>query len=302
MLGIRAGRAADLPALLALWREAVADGRRDATPTGSWLGRATEGVDWELCSRVVERGGRVVAALLVLERPGRDGLVTRLEGGSGDRALEIELVRWGLGLSIALGAVAAQCWRARGDGAGLAELGFGEPRPFWRMDRAHLRDIPAAPPPAGYRLVSVADPGPAPDVVDVLNRSFADHWRAAPWPPDGYRRRRAAPGHRPDLDLVGLDPSGQAGGLVLCDIERYADDRRGQPVGIVNNVGTAPGHRRIGLAHALVAEALRRLAGAGATSSSLYVDGLSANRAFEVYRDLGYGVAFEMEVWERSLA
>jgi ribosomal protein S18 acetylase RimI-like enzyme len=67
---------------------------------------------------------------------------------------------------------------------------------------------------------------------------------------------------------------------------------------MINSVGTLPEHRRRGLATWLVAEALARLHKAGARHASLYVDGQSPTRAFDVYERLGFELAFETEVWE----
>jgi len=72
-------------------------------------------------------------------------------------------------------------------------------------------------------------------------------------------------------------------------------------LGLVEVVGTLPEHRRRGLAHALTAEALRRLRGHGARSASLYVDGLNPTRAYDVYARLGFTVGFQYEVFEAQL-
>jgi ribosomal protein S18 acetylase RimI-like enzyme len=50
-----------------------------------------------------------------------------------------------------------------------------------------------------------------------------------------------------------------------------------------------------------VAELLNRLREEGARSASLYVDGWNHTRAFEVYRKLGFQLAFESEIWEADL-
>jgi ribosomal protein S18 acetylase RimI-like enzyme len=73
-------------------------------------------------------------------------------------------------------------------------------------------------------------------------------------------------------------------------------------VGIVSSVGTVPEHRRKRLATWLVAELLGRLREEGARSASLYVDGWNHTRAFDVYRKLGFELAFESEVWEAALS
>ena len=82
----------------------------------------------------------------------------------------------------------------------------------------------------------------------------------------------------------------------------YGDDPRPQPVGLVSSVGTLPEHRRRGLATWLVTEMLRRLRTAGARSASLYVDGASQMKAYDVYRKIGFEVAREAEVWEATFS
>jgi ribosomal protein S18 acetylase RimI-like enzyme len=66
-------------------------------------------------------------------------------------------------------------------------------------------------------------------------------------------------------------------------------------------VGTVPAHRRHGLAAWLVAEELHRLRALGARHASLYVDALNPTRPFDIYRKLGFDVAYEAEVWEATV-
>jgi ribosomal protein S18 acetylase RimI-like enzyme len=49
-----------------------------------------------------------------------------------------------------------------------------------------------------------------------------------------------------------------------------------------------------------VAELTRRLGGGGAQTASLYVDGMSRVRAADLYRKLGFEVAYTAEVWEAT--
>jgi ribosomal protein S18 acetylase RimI-like enzyme len=100
---------------------------------------------------------------------------------------------------------------------------------------------------------------------------------------------------------MALTEEGSPAALALGQVESYLDDSRPQPVGIVSSVGTVPGHRRKGLATWLVAELLNRLREDGARSASLYVDGWNRTGAFEMYRKLGFHLAFESEVWEAAL-
>jgi mycothiol synthase len=190
--------------------------------------------------------------------------------------------------------VAAQVWWPSGaDASPLLQLGLSPVRAFWRMDREDLARLPAAQLPDDYSLSTSIDPRVA---ADTFNRAFADHWRfasitAGQVPPTSTGS---------ELCLLALAPDGDPAAVVWSTVERHEVDSRPQPVGLVNVVGTVPDHRRRGLALALTAEALRRLREQGAASASLYVDALNPTRAYELYRRLGFQVAYEFEVFEVS--
>jgi mycothiol synthase len=168
-------------------------------------------------------------------------------------------------------------------------------RPWWRMDRTLAGELPAPSRVAGYVLKDGA--GVAPGVWSrVHNDSFADHWRFSP-----RTEEELVTGRPPRLCLLATTSAGAPAAVTLCQVETYAVDRRPQPVGLVGSVGTLPAHRRHGLATWLVAESLRRIREAGARHASLYVDGWNAARADEIYRRLGFEVAFETDVWEATL-
>jgi len=279
-----------------LWTVEVGDGRRELVPAGARLDRLLAGFDWEAASRMVDSpGGALEGAVLVTHRSGSIGTVTRVEVAvvsPGDGSLRRRLVEWGLALSRAAGATAAQVWLPRTQAMDLTSLGLEPVRPWWRMDRSLEADLPARVPVAGYRLL--VGPAVAPGVwADVHNRSFADHWRYSP-----RTEEELMPWRPPELSLLAVADGGGPAAVTLGQIESYAADSRAQPVGIVGSVGTLPEHRRRGLARWLVAELLPRLRRAGARSASLYVDGLNQTGAPALYHDLGFEVAFETEVWE----
>jgi ribosomal protein S18 acetylase RimI-like enzyme len=100
---------------------------------------------------------------------------------------------------------------------------------------------------------------------------------------------------------MALSEEGSAASVVWCDVANYDPDPRPQPVGLIEVVGTVPQHRRRGLAYAMTAEAMRRLRRRGATSASLYVDGLNPSRAYDVYSRLGFAVAYQYEIFEMQV-
>lgn len=257
--------------------------------------RVTATFDWEAKSRIVESAsGLFDGAVLVSDRATPLGTVTAVDASAaGDRPEVLaDLTRWGLGLSRAAGAVAAQVWRGRGHTDELGGLGMQMVRPWWRMDRGLAGDPGEPSAVAGYRLgdVSAVSRGAW---ADAHNRAFADHWRYSP-----RTEEELMTGRQPELSLIALSRNGSPAALTLCQVETYTMDERPQPVGIISSVGTLPDHRRRGLAMWLVAEALVRLRRAGARHASLYVDALNPTRAFDAYRKLDFEVAFETEVWE----
>jgi ribosomal protein S18 acetylase RimI-like enzyme len=281
-----------------LWQEDVRRGRRDCVRDDAYLRRVTAGFDWGAKSRIVDgAGGAFDGAVLVSDRASPLGTITVVEASTAHDRPELlkDLTKWGLGLSRAAGAVAAQVWRGRGHTGGLGGLGMEMVRPWRRMDRCLAGDPVEPPPVAGYRL-SDASTVPRGAWMHAHNRAFADHWRFSP-----RTEEELMTGRPPELSLMALAHDGSPAALTLCQIETYSTDERPQPVGIISSVGTLPDHRRRGLATWLVAEALVRLRRAGARHASLYVDGLNATRAFDAYLKLGFEVAFETEVWEATL-
>ena len=256
--------------------------------------------DWGARSRMVDSGGAALAgAVVVGSRPSPEGIVARIEpavDSRGDTPLVMrDLVQWGLQLSRAAGAAAAQVWVGPGQRGVLQDLGLEMVRPWWRMDRTLAGELPEPVPIGGYRLLDGTGVAKG-SWAHMHNRSFADHWRFSERSED-----ELIGGKRPELCLMAVTASsGEPAGVTLCQLETYGGDSRPQPVGLVSSVGTVPEHRRRGLATWLVAESLLRLRNAGARLASLYVDGLNETRAFDAYRKLGFELAFETEVWEAT--
>jgi mycothiol synthase len=272
----------------------VRSGRRDSVPDQAWLERQLAGFEWEARSRLIEEWGRAQGFVAVLERAGEAGSVTRVETAARSEAVRRRLLEWGLLFSRAAGAVTAQVWWPRGaDCSELTRLGMSRVRGFWRMDRPDLAGLPGVVLPGDYSLCTPVDPRVA---ADTFNRAFADHWRFSALTAGQVSTSLAGP----ELCLLALAPDGDPAAVVWSAVERHQEDSRRQPVGLVSVVGTVPDHRRRGLARALTTEALRRLREKGAASASLYVDADNPTRAYDLYRALGFEVAFEFDVFEVS--
>jgi ribosomal protein S18 acetylase RimI-like enzyme len=281
--------------LIELWRQNVSEGRQDALPDEPRLRRTLANFDWDARSRVSEYpGAGIIGSVLVSGRQSPEGVISTMYL-AGDPDSVAPLARWALLFSWAAGASVVQVTIAKGHGSFLAAFGLRNARPWWRMDRNLFGALPEARPITGYQLV---DGSSAADGMwdEIFNRAFADHWRFSPRTQDEIRV-----GRTPALCLAAQrSGSEEAAALAFGEIETYSDDPRPQPVGLVSHVGTAPEHRRQGLATWLVAEVMRRLRDAGASSASLYVDGGNPTRAFDIYTKLGFEVVFEAEVWEAT--
>lgn len=287
---------ADLRRLLELWRRDVEEGRQDSAPVEAQLQKMLARFDWEAKSRVVDGDDAdcIAGAVLVSSRATPQGDLATLHVG-GPTAVATDLVGWGLRLSRAAGAVAADLYMGRGRGDAFRSVGMEVVRPWWRMDRSLDKNLPLVQPVAGYGLVDGMGVQPG-SWSEMFNRSFADHWRFSPRSEEELIRDKA-----PELCLMAVTASDRTpAAITQGQVETYLGDARPQPVGLVSSVGTEPAHRRRGLATWLVTEMLSRLQAAGAQHASLYVDGSSGTRAYDVYRKLGFEVAFEAEVWEAT--
>lgn len=116
-----------------------------------------------------------------------------------------------------------------------------------------MRDIPATPLPPGFTVRSVVGPAEARKRAAVHRSAFEGSRTSEA----AYLRLMAMPGYRPDLDLVAAAPDGEFAAFAICWTDPVGR------VGLFEPVGAHPGYRRLGLARAVIAEGLKRLAAAG---------------------------------------
>ena len=250
---------------------------------------------------------------LVVERDGAAAGYTQAEWhdlADGDRIYEIKTVvepaAWGLGIADALLAwgearleVIARthprdrrCWYAAyaygADEESIPALqGRGYEAVRWdaEMLRPDLANLPAVQLPDGYTF-RTPEEHELPGVFELMVAAFAEHWgeydagdqRFDDWVSDPRFRR----------DLVAVAWQGDTPAVCLTGFLEPAPD--GTVRGCLESLATHPGHRRRGLGRAAMAESLRLLHKAGATSAWLGVDTDNLNMALGLYEACGFRV------------
>jgi mycothiol synthase len=258
-------------------------------------------VDWLL----VERDGRLVGASLLQPRAPADGLMrVALVGG-----VHPAFRRQGIGTQL----VAAAAERAR---AHVAERGRSlrpvvalDSRPEDRdlvalAERAGMRpeywsfameaDLPRPGPrasvPAGFVVETWEDVDPD-EIRTVHNRAFAGHRGWSAWSPEMWRTWVTdARHHRPAQSLLLRDEAGAIAAYLHVLEYDAAEQATGVREAHVSKVGTAPEHRRRGLASTLLALALDRAAEQGYDRAALDVDAHNETGALSVYERAGFTV------------
>lgn len=170
--------------------------------------------------------------------------------------------------------------------AGLAELmasrGFTPVRYFRRMEHPLGDGTP------GDARIEPWSERTDEDFRQVRNAAFEDCWGAAPMPADQWRNKIVNQTFRPGLSFLSRDAAGAPIGLLVTmswDADTEATGVRDAHFMIV---GTLPGHRRRGVAGALLAHALRAAAEQGYDRASLVVDSASPSGASGVFEKAGF--------------
>jgi ribosomal protein S18 acetylase RimI-like enzyme len=218
-----------------------------------------------------EHGGRVVAwawarggRLDLQVDPAHLALTEPILGWFGGRTVTVLDAETGL-----IGALAAHGYERRADG------------PFFVHLRRSLADLPEpAPLPHGYTLRPVSGPADAAARAAVHRAAFTATLSTA-----AYRGLMRTPPYRPGLDQLVLAPDGIPAASALA----WLDDDSG--VAVLEPVGTAPGHRRRGLAGAASLAALRAAKDLGARAARVCARGDAAHPAARAaYEALGFRV------------
>ncbi|MDU0287592.1 GNAT family N-acetyltransferase [Saccharothrix longispora] len=176
--------------------------------------------------------------------------------------------------------------------AGVADLvrsrGFAPVRHYLRMEHPLGDAVPDTAVPDGLRVEPWSERVDE-DFRSVRNESFRDHWGATPMPVDSWRNKVVNQTFRPEVSFLLRDvATGTPVGVLvtLCwEADTVATGVRDAHFTIV---GTLPGHRRRGVAGALVGHALRVAEDRGYDRASLSVDSAGSSGAPTLFGKAGF--------------
>ncbi len=156
----------------------------------------------------------------------------------------------------------------------------GEPHTAMLHLRQPLEGAAAGEAPVGFVVRAVGGEDEWTERVE-LHRTV---WAPSRVTLEAYRRLRAAPIYRPDLDLVAVAPDGRFASYAIV---WYDPDSR---VGEFEPVGTHPDFRRQGAGQAVMREGLRRLRALGAIRALVMSSAHNA-ASIHLYESVGFRIA-----------
>lgn len=181
--------------------------------------------------------------------------------------------------------------------AALLERDYVPTRLEVEMLRPDLDDLPEVQLPDGYVLRAPTDAElPAVFAMGVL--AFSEHWGEWDASEHTFEEWAEDPRFRTDYQVVAW--KGDEPAAYVSNVIETQDD--GTVMGLLNGVCTHPGHRRLGLARACIAESLRLLRNEGATAAFLGVDTANHNRALDLYESCGFEVASRSTAYRKPFA
>jgi len=310
------GDYADYAAMADLIAEANLHDGHPWLPTAKLLRdglEASVGVDPATDVVITEIDGRAVAESGV-ERVMRDGVAVYEIWGT----VRPDVRRRGLGRALlrenlrrvserSAGEPAGQACDVRGQAAEneaghralLEGAGFEPIRWFFDMRRPTLDDIPDAPLPDGLEIRPItADQHRA--IFDAEREAFRDHWSAREQTDEDFKLTYSRPELDTGLWVVAWDGA-EIAAVVQSWIWAEENVTHGVDRGWLEHISVRRPWRRRGLARAITAEALRRLAAAGMTEAMLGVDAENPTGALGLYQGLGFEVNKRSTTYRRSL-
>lgn len=174
----------------------------------------------------------------------------------------------------------------------LETTGLSRVRRGAALTRASLDHIPTLPVPAPFEIrpIDPDDRAMHRRVFEADARAFADSYGERVASEQQFEAFTGDPTFNPRLWRVAFDGD-RIAGQILNYLAAPAPD--GSIVGWTESITVQPEYRRRGLARALLAESLRAVCEAGATSAALGVDTQNPNQALTLYESLGFRVVSE---------
>ncbi|MER7949415.1 GNAT family N-acetyltransferase [Streptomyces sp. NPDC096079] len=158
----------------------------------------------------------------------------------------------------------------------LDELGFRRFRVWDDVNTRDLRDLPPVEVPTGF-TVRAATLDDAEGLAEARNASFGSDWTGTAYR-DGMMTR---PGYDPGREILAEAPDGRIGAYAV----HWTDARNG--LGHFEPVGTHEAFRRLGLARAVMADSLHRMAALGLRRVTVNHDAENLPAA-KLYASLGF--------------
>ena len=174
-------------------------------------------------------------------------------------------------------------------------------RYFTEMTRPLDAGIPDAPLPEGMEYVTFSQ-----DISEALrkahNEVFQDHWGSEERDPERWQHNVEHPHFRPDWTFVVMDTAaGEIAGYNIASFDPEGKQLHGYTEGYTELLGVRRNWRGLGLAPAMLGEAMRRYKASGMENAGLGVDTENPSGALGLYERLGYvptyrEVVFDLQV------
>lgn len=177
----------------------------------------------------------------------------------------------------------------------LRATGFERIRWFFEMRRVGLTDLPDAPLPAGLEIRPVT-PDQHRTIFDADVDAFRDHWDERQHTDAEFEELFAKSDLDTSLWVVAWDGD-EVAGVVQSWVWHGENAQLGVQRGWLEHISVRRPWRRRGLARALTADAMRRLAVAGMTEAMLGVDAENPTGALGLYEGLGFSVDQRSSAW-----
>ena len=173
--------------------------------------------------------------------------------------------------------------------AAAEALGFRRSRSGAQLVRPTVDDVPNLPIPDGFEIRPIAadDRAMHRRVYEAGKRAFAGTYGESVPSDTEFKQFIGSPTFDPTLWQVAFH-----GDEIAGQILNFMDEGRSDEdwIGWTEGISVQPEYRRRGLARALLAASIRRVARAGATRTALGVDLQNPNQAATLYQSMGYQI------------